>query len=225
MNDLMSLGLHRAVEGVRHLDRAPAPRGAHSRRRERQRRTSRRSLGAPRRCRAARFGSPTSTAGCSSAAATGVLDDGLLAPAVQCDAERLPFASGYFDCVTVAFGLRNMTHKDAGAGGDDARAQARRPARGARVLEGVEAARARVRLLLVSRSCLGWASRWPATPRRIATSPNRSACIPTRPTLAGMMRTRGLLAGRSVQSRRGGGCRPSRRTEFDSIEGLLSRRS
>jgi len=41
-----------------------------------------------------------------------VLDDGLLAPAVQCDAERLPFAPGYFDCVTVAFGLRNMTHKD-----------------------------------------------------------------------------------------------------------------
>jgi len=41
-----------------------------------------------------------------------VLDDGLLAPAVQCDAEHLPFAAGYFDCVTVAFGLRNMTHKD-----------------------------------------------------------------------------------------------------------------
>jgi demethylmenaquinone methyltransferase / 2-methoxy-6-polyprenyl-1,4-benzoquinol methylase len=45
-----------------------------------------------------------------------VLDDGLLAPAVQCDAERLPFASGYFDCVTVAFGLRNMTHKDRALG-------------------------------------------------------------------------------------------------------------
>ena len=41
-----------------------------------------------------------------------VLDEGLLAPAVQCDAERLPFAAGHFDCVTVAFGLRNMTHKD-----------------------------------------------------------------------------------------------------------------
>jgi demethylmenaquinone methyltransferase/2-methoxy-6-polyprenyl-1,4-benzoquinol methylase len=40
------------------------------------------------------------------------LDNGLLAPAVQCDAERLPFPSGYFDGVTVAFGLRNMTHKD-----------------------------------------------------------------------------------------------------------------
>ena len=32
---------------------------------------------------------------------------------MQCDAERLPFASGYFDCVTVGFGLRNMTNKDA----------------------------------------------------------------------------------------------------------------
>jgi len=32
---------------------------------------------------------------------------------VQCDAERLPFAAGYFDCVTVGFGLRNMTRKDA----------------------------------------------------------------------------------------------------------------
>ncbi|MGH8668387.1 MAG: class I SAM-dependent methyltransferase [Burkholderiales bacterium] len=42
-----------------------------------------------------------------------VADRGLLAPAVQCDAERLPFPPGYFDCVTVAFGLRNMTRKDA----------------------------------------------------------------------------------------------------------------
>ena len=41
-----------------------------------------------------------------------VADRGLLAPAVQCDAERLPFPDRYFDCVTVAFGLRNMTHKD-----------------------------------------------------------------------------------------------------------------
>jgi demethylmenaquinone methyltransferase / 2-methoxy-6-polyprenyl-1,4-benzoquinol methylase len=42
-----------------------------------------------------------------------LLDSGALAPAVQCDAERLPFAPGYFDCITVGFGLRNMTHKDA----------------------------------------------------------------------------------------------------------------
>ena len=42
-----------------------------------------------------------------------LLDEGIAAPAVQCDAERLPFPSGYFDCVTVGFGLRNMTRKDA----------------------------------------------------------------------------------------------------------------
>lgn len=39
-------------------------------------------------------------------------DAGLLLPVVQCDAERLPFPANYFDCVTVAFGLRNMTHKE-----------------------------------------------------------------------------------------------------------------
>lgn len=42
-----------------------------------------------------------------------MLDAGRLAPAVQCDAERLPFAAGSFDCVSVGFGLRNMTRKDA----------------------------------------------------------------------------------------------------------------
>jgi demethylmenaquinone methyltransferase / 2-methoxy-6-polyprenyl-1,4-benzoquinol methylase len=41
------------------------------------------------------------------------IDAGLALPAVQCDAERLPFPSDYFDCVTVAFGLRNMTRKEA----------------------------------------------------------------------------------------------------------------
>jgi demethylmenaquinone methyltransferase/2-methoxy-6-polyprenyl-1,4-benzoquinol methylase len=30
---------------------------------------------------------------------------------VQCDAEKLPFPDGHFDLVTVAFGLRNMTHQ------------------------------------------------------------------------------------------------------------------
>ena len=42
-----------------------------------------------------------------------LLDAGLAVPAVQCDAERLPFSTGYFDCVTVGFGLRNMTRKEA----------------------------------------------------------------------------------------------------------------
>ncbi|MFB0936859.1 MAG: bifunctional demethylmenaquinone methyltransferase/2-methoxy-6-polyprenyl-1,4-benzoquinol methylase UbiE [Propionivibrio sp.] len=39
-------------------------------------------------------------------------DKGLLLPVAQCDAEKLPFPDDYFDCVSVAFGLRNMTHKD-----------------------------------------------------------------------------------------------------------------
>ncbi len=41
-----------------------------------------------------------------------MLDDGLCLPTVACDAEHLPFPSESFDLVSVAFGLRNMTHKD-----------------------------------------------------------------------------------------------------------------
>ncbi|MEN3067342.1 bifunctional demethylmenaquinone methyltransferase/2-methoxy-6-polyprenyl-1,4-benzoquinol methylase UbiE [Uliginosibacterium sediminicola] len=39
-------------------------------------------------------------------------DKGFLLPVAQCDAEKLPFPDNHFDLVTVAFGLRNMTHKD-----------------------------------------------------------------------------------------------------------------
>ncbi|MEO8152847.1 MAG: bifunctional demethylmenaquinone methyltransferase/2-methoxy-6-polyprenyl-1,4-benzoquinol methylase UbiE [Rhizobacter sp.] len=41
-----------------------------------------------------------------------LLDEGLSLPTSICDAERLPFATASFDLVSVAFGLRNMTHKD-----------------------------------------------------------------------------------------------------------------
>jgi demethylmenaquinone methyltransferase/2-methoxy-6-polyprenyl-1,4-benzoquinol methylase len=41
------------------------------------------------------------------------LDEGLALPTLLCDAEKLPFADASFDVVTVAFGLRNMTHKEA----------------------------------------------------------------------------------------------------------------
>lgn len=43
-------------------------------------------------------------------------DAGLLLPAAQCDAERLPFPDAAFDCVTVGFGLRNMTRKEIALG-------------------------------------------------------------------------------------------------------------
>ena len=41
-----------------------------------------------------------------------MIDAGLNIPVAQCDAEKLPFPDRHFDLVTVAFGLRNMTHKD-----------------------------------------------------------------------------------------------------------------
>ncbi|MFZ5485579.1 MAG: bifunctional demethylmenaquinone methyltransferase/2-methoxy-6-polyprenyl-1,4-benzoquinol methylase UbiE [Pseudomonadota bacterium] len=41
-----------------------------------------------------------------------LLDAGVVLPTLVCDAEQLPFADAQFDCVSVAFGLRNMTHKE-----------------------------------------------------------------------------------------------------------------
>ena len=41
-----------------------------------------------------------------------LLDEGLALPTTICDAEKLPFRTGSFDLVSVAFGLRNMTHKE-----------------------------------------------------------------------------------------------------------------
>lgn len=42
-----------------------------------------------------------------------LLDDGIVLPTALCDAETLPFRAGAFDLVSVAFGLRNMTRKEA----------------------------------------------------------------------------------------------------------------
>ena len=41
-----------------------------------------------------------------------LIDEGLALPTLLCDGEKLPFATATFDLVSVAFGLRNMTHKD-----------------------------------------------------------------------------------------------------------------
>jgi demethylmenaquinone methyltransferase / 2-methoxy-6-polyprenyl-1,4-benzoquinol methylase len=45
-----------------------------------------------------------------------LLNNGLATPTLLCDAEKLPFPDNYFDRVSVAFGLRNMTHKDVALG-------------------------------------------------------------------------------------------------------------
>ena len=41
-----------------------------------------------------------------------LLDEGVILPVSLADAEKLPFPDNYFNLVSVAFGLRNMTHKD-----------------------------------------------------------------------------------------------------------------
>jgi demethylmenaquinone methyltransferase/2-methoxy-6-polyprenyl-1,4-benzoquinol methylase len=111
MNDLMSLGLHRAWkrfalelsgvrEGSRVLDVASGS-------------------GDLARAFARRVG-PTGrvwmtdiNAAMLAVGRDRMLDAGLSAPLALCDAEKLPFPDASFDCVSVAFGLRNMTHKDA----------------------------------------------------------------------------------------------------------------
>jgi demethylmenaquinone methyltransferase / 2-methoxy-6-polyprenyl-1,4-benzoquinol methylase len=41
-----------------------------------------------------------------------LLDGGLVLPTLLCNAEALPFPDNYFDCVTIGFGLRNVTRKE-----------------------------------------------------------------------------------------------------------------
>ncbi len=110
MNDLMSLGLHRLwkaftvqVSGVREGDRVLDVAGG----------TADLSLAFAR--RVGESGQVWLTDINHAMLAVGrdrVLDRGFALPVAQCDAEKLPFADDWFDCVTVAFGLRNMTHKE-----------------------------------------------------------------------------------------------------------------
>ena len=41
-----------------------------------------------------------------------LVNSGVVLPSIVCDAESLPFPTNCFDCVTLGFGLRNMTQKD-----------------------------------------------------------------------------------------------------------------
>jgi demethylmenaquinone methyltransferase/2-methoxy-6-polyprenyl-1,4-benzoquinol methylase len=110
MNDLMSLGLHRvwkayavAVANLREGDRVLDIAGGTGD----LARAFARKVGAG--------GSVVHTDINEAMLKTGrdrLIDEGLLLPSVICDAESLPFRAASFDLVSVAFGLRNMTHKD-----------------------------------------------------------------------------------------------------------------
>ena len=101
-----------------------------------------------------------------------LLDRGQMIPMAQCDAERLPFASGYFDLLSVAFGLRNMTHKDA------ALAEMQRVLKpGGRLLV-LEFSRVWQPIAPIYDAyslnvCRGWAKRLLRMPKVTAISPNR----------------------------------------------------
>ncbi|MDH5204938.1 MAG: bifunctional demethylmenaquinone methyltransferase/2-methoxy-6-polyprenyl-1,4-benzoquinol methylase UbiE [Hylemonella sp.] len=111
MNDLMSMGLHRAwkawtlaVAGVREGDRVLDIAGG----------TGDLALAFAR--KVGRTGQVVHTDINEAMLRTGrdrLLDAGVALPTMVCDAEKLPFPDDHFDVVSVAFGLRNMTHKDA----------------------------------------------------------------------------------------------------------------
>lgn len=111
MNDLMSLGLHRgwkaftvAISGVRPGDRVLDVAGG---------------SGDLARAFARRVGARGEVwltdinANMLAVGRDRLLDEGLTVPVALCDAERLPFPASSFECVSVGFGLRNMTRKEA----------------------------------------------------------------------------------------------------------------
>ena len=114
MNDLMSLGLHRAWkrfaiemsgvrEGARVLDVASGSG----------------DLAAAFAQRVGPSGQVWMTDISAAMLAVGrdkLIDRGVFARLAICDAEKLPFKADSFDCVSVAFGLRNMTHKEQALG-------------------------------------------------------------------------------------------------------------
>ena len=110
MNDLMSMGMHRAwkaytvgVANVRPGDRVLDIAGGTG------------DLGKPFARQAGPTGEVWLTDINESMLRVGrdrLLNKGLLTPTLLCDAEKLPFPDNYFDRVSVAFGLRNMTHKE-----------------------------------------------------------------------------------------------------------------
>jgi demethylmenaquinone methyltransferase/2-methoxy-6-polyprenyl-1,4-benzoquinol methylase len=192
MNDLMSFGTHRVMkrmtielsgvrEGHRILDLAGGT-GDLAR------------LFAPRVGRSGRVVLSDINAAMLEVGRDRMLDEGHAnVVAVLADAEQLPFESGAFDCVTIAFGLRNVTRKD------KALAEMRRVlAPGGRLLV-LEFSKPRSALL--SRAYDAFSATWPLMGRLVANDADSYRYLnesirmhPPQEELAEMMRTAGFDA-------------------------------
>lgn len=108
-----------------------------------------------------------------------LLDAGVALPTLVCDAEKLPFPDGHFDVVTVAFGLRNMTHKDVALKEMN---RVLKPGGKLLVLEFSKVAKPLQKAYdWYSFNVLPGSEKWlPATTAATAIWPNPSACIPRR---------------------------------------------
>jgi demethylmenaquinone methyltransferase/2-methoxy-6-polyprenyl-1,4-benzoquinol methylase len=111
---------------------------------------------------------------------------------VQCNAEKLPFPDASFDLVTIAFGLRNVTDKDAAlremlrvlrwAGRRGCWSSPKSPPTGS----------SRSTTSTRSRCCRSWASCSPATPTATSTWPKSIRKHPPQEQLKAMMEAAGF---------------------------------
>jgi len=108
-----------------------------------------------------------------------LLDHGLALPTLVCDAEKLPFPDQHFHLVSVAFGLRNMTHKDAALA---EMCRVLKPGGKLLVLSFPKSPNLWKKSTTgtASRSCRTWASSSQGTPTVTAIWLNPFACIRTR---------------------------------------------
>jgi len=105
-----------------------------------------------------------------------LLDHGVVLPTLVCDAEKLPFADNCFDVVSVAFGLRNMTHKETALAEMN---RVLKPGGKLLVLEFSEVAAPWKKYTtgIPSKCCPNWASWWRATIPATGIWRSPSACI------------------------------------------------
>ena len=130
--------------------------------------------------RAVRSCSPTSIRRCWHAAATACSTRAYSAPAVQCDAEQLPFRGCAFRLRERRFRAAQHDAQGPRAGRNAPRAEARRTSAGARILARLAAAAAALRRVFAQGLAAARQTGRQRQRRATAISPSRSAFIRTR---------------------------------------------